>query len=228
MAFSVIQPVSLREQVVEQIRAAIIEGRLKPSDHIIESALTAQLGVSRTPVREALILLERDCLIISEPRRGSFVPSFTPQDVEAIFTMRTTLENFAAELIIAQLTSRDFDHLRASIEQQQAAIRAGDFKLVRSVDMNFHQYLVDRSAHPLLTRNWRQIVAQIAAVLYMRAEATPDYDEMIAIQDHQAFVDAYERRDLVGVMNLNRLINRRVSDECQLAVERSLRGRTTQ
>lgn len=224
MSFSVIQPVSLREQVVEQIRTAIIEGRLKPGDHIVENSLTAQLGVSRTPVREALILLERDGLVVSQPHRGSFVRSFTEADVEAIFSMRTNLENFAAERIIQSLDDEDFARLYGSIEQQRAAIARGDFKQVRSIDMSFHQYIVDRSQHAILAQNWRQIVAQIAAVLYIRAEGIPDYDEYLAIRDHTAIVDAYARRDLEAVMHLNRQVNQRVANECTFSIRKIRTG----
>lgn len=220
MSFSVIQPVSLREQVVEQIRTAIIEGRLRPGDHIVETGLTQQLGVSRTPVREALILLERDGLVISHPHRGSFVRTFGVIDIEAIFSMRTTLENFAAELIIATLNEEDFATLYGSIERQRASIQSGDFKQVRSIDMAFHQFLVDRSGHTLLARNWRQIVAQIAAVLYIRAEGIPDYDEYLAIRDHTSIVDAYHQRDLQAVMRLNRQVNQRVADECKYSINK--------
>jgi DNA-binding GntR family transcriptional regulator len=91
--FSQIRAVSLREQVAEQIRIAIIEGRLKPNDHIVESQLTEQLGVSRTPVREALILLESESLVVSIPNRGCFVRAFSTDDVRALFSMRIVLEN---------------------------------------------------------------------------------------------------------------------------------------
>ena len=92
-----IHPVSLRDQVVDQIRTAIIQGQLKPGDHIVKQDLTDLLGVSRTPVREALLLLEQEGLVTSIPNRGFFVRVFTEQDVEHIFSMRTTLENFAGE-----------------------------------------------------------------------------------------------------------------------------------
>ena len=120
--FSHIRPINLREQVAEQIRTAIIEGRLKPNDHVVEGALTEQFGVSRTPVREALILLEREALIVSVPNRGCFVRAFNEDDVSALFTMRTSLENFAAELIIGKLTDDDLSYLRRLIEIQQHAI----------------------------------------------------------------------------------------------------------
>lgn len=219
VTFSQIRSVSLREQVVEQIRAAIIEGRLRPNDHIVESTLTLQLGVSRTPVREALILLESDGLVVSYPHRGSFVRIFTAQDVDDIFSMRTALENFAGERIIEHLTETDYAHLQSLIDQQQAAILVHDFKIVRTIDMSFHQYLLDASKHDMLIRNWRQIVAQIAAVLYLRAEAIPDYDEYHAIRDHGHILECYRQRDLPGLMQRNRLINQRVAGECKFAIE---------
>jgi DNA-binding GntR family transcriptional regulator len=218
--FSQIRAVNLREQVAEQIRIAIIEGRLKPNDHIVESALTEQLGVSRTPVREALIILERESLVVSIPNRGCFVRVFTPDDVRALFSMRVNLENFTAELVIGQLTDEDFKFLGNLIEQQEVYIRQNDFKQVRSTDVAFHQYLINHSKHPHLIRNWQEIVAQVAAVLYLRAEAIPNYDEDLAIQDHKAILSAYAAQDLERIKAENRRINKRVEEECVMAVQK--------
>lgn len=216
--FSHIRAVSLREQVAEQIRTAIIEGRLKPNDHVVETALTQELGVSRTPIREALILLEHEALIVTVPHRGAFVRAFNTGDVEALFSMRTTLENFAAELIYERLDAADYDELQRLIETQKRYIEQGNVRLVRRTDMSFHQYLVDESSHPVLMRHWQEIVAQIAAVLYLRAESRPNYDESLAISDHQRILEAYKARDLAQIKAENVRINRRVCDECVAAV----------
>ncbi len=226
--FSPIKATSLREKVAEQIRTAIIEGRLKPNDHIVESSLTQQLGVSRTPVREALILLEREALIVSYPHRGSYVRAFNTDDVEAIFTMRTTLENFAAELIMDRLSEDDFAQLERLIERQRRFIDQGDFKQVRSTDMSFHAYLVNHAGHPVLYRNWQEIVAQVAAVLYLRADALADMDEYRAISDHQAIVAALRKGDMEHLRAENKRINRRVMDECKLALQLLQEGRRAQ
>jgi len=218
-AFLQIRSVSLREQVVDQIRTAIIEGRLKPNDHIVEQALTEQLGVSRTPVREALILLEREGLLVASRNRGCFVRLFTQEDVKSIFSMRTALENFAGELIIERLGSDDHDHLQTTIERQRGFIEQRDFKNVRSTDMAFHRFIIETSGHPLLIRSWSELVAQIAALLYVRAEAIPDYDEYLAIRDHQAIVDAYRKRDLDLLRTVNKRINERVAGECCRGLE---------
>lgn len=219
-SFRPIKPISLRDEVVRQVRVAIIEGRLKPGDHIIEKKLTDELGVSRTPVREALILLEREGLVISEPHRGSFVRIFSEDDIQHIFSMRVTLENFAAELVIQDLQEDDFQFLASAIDEQRHAIEADNFKTVRRIDMSFHQYIIERSCHPLLIRNWSELVAQIAAVLYMRAEAVPNYDEYLAIADHTLIYDAFRRRDLQAVQMINRQINERVAQECQFSLKK--------
>lgn len=219
MVFSPIRATNLRAEVVEQIREAIVNGQLKPGDHIVEKMITDQLGVSRTPVREALIILESEGLIVSSPHRGSFVRTFTPADVTEIFTMRTALENLAAELIIDKLTDADLTYFAGLIQQQREAIDRHDFKKVRSIDMSFHRGLIDRAEHPLLKKNWEAIVAQIAALLYLRAEAIPNYDEYLAVRDHQAILDAYTARDPARVGAENRRINERVAGECLLGVK---------
>jgi DNA-binding GntR family transcriptional regulator len=217
MTFTAIHTLSLREQVVEQIRTAIIEGRLKPNDHIVEAALTQKMGVSRTPVREALILLEREGLVIASPNRGFFVRAFTPDDVRHIFTMRITLENFAAELVIDRLDESDFRHLNHLIDQQRQEIDQDNFERARSTDMAFHRHLIAASNHPLLARSWGELVAQVAALLHVRYAAQV-MDEYQVIEDHRRIVAAYRARDLAAVMQANQEINARVMAECQLAL----------
>ncbi len=218
-----VRPLSLREQVVEQIRNAIIEGRLNLGDRITEIGLTEELGVSRTPVREALILLEREGLIVSAPNRSNMVRSFTERDVGDIFSMRTALENFAGELSIDRLEAADMQHLAAAIEAQKQAIHQRDLQAVRRVDMAFHRYLVERSEHPLLIRQWTEIVAQIASLLYLRAEAITDYDELQSINDHKAIVQAYQTHNLDALRILNTQINQRVAGECRIGVAHRLK-----
>lgn len=218
MTFSPVRSMTLRDQVIEQIRTAIIEGRLRPGDHIVEASITEQMQVSRTPVREALILLEQQSLVVSYPNRGYFVQAFTEEDVREIFSMRANLENFAAELNIDRFTEDDYLTLEGMITRQKAAIETGDFKHVRSIDMGFHRYIVSFSGHSRLLRSWSELVAQVAALLHLRAEGF-EYDEMRAAQDHMLIVEGYRARDLAAVMRHNNAINARVSGECQRAIQ---------
>lgn len=216
---STIRPVTLRQQVTDQIRAAIIEGELKPNDHITETSLTEKLGVSRVPVREALILLESEGLIVSIPNRGNFVRAFEEKDVDEVLSMRTMLESFAAEILIGTLTATDFRHLRRLINDITQAIGEQSFSTARRIDMTLHTYLIERTEHSLLIKNWTQLVAQIAALLHIRHLAIPDYPELTATRDdHLAMVEALEKRDLPLVQQLHRAINLRVAAECKRAL----------
>jgi DNA-binding GntR family transcriptional regulator len=218
MTFSPVRSMTLRDQVIEQIRTAIIEGRLRPGDHIVEASITEQMQVSRTPVREALILLEQQSLVVSYPNRGYFVQAFTEEDVREIFSMRASLENFAAELNIDRFTEDDYLTLEGMITRQKAAIETGDSKHVRGIDMGFHRYIVSFSGHSRLLRSWSELVAQVAALLHLRAEGF-EYDEMRAAEDHMLIVDGYRARDLEAVRRHNNAINARVSGECQRAIQ---------
>lgn len=216
--FDKVHTSSLREQVVQQIRASIIAGRLQPGDHIVETSLTEQLGVSRTPIREALILLEREGLVISEPNRGSYVRAYDAQDVDAIFEMRATLENAAGEACIRALGDVDYTHLDKLIETQKEHIERGNREEVRAVDMAFHRYLIEKSHNPILERFWSEIVAQVAALLHVRASAFPNYNEYLAVSDHSSIVFAYRQRDLNELRQVNLRINERVAAECRAAI----------
>jgi DNA-binding GntR family transcriptional regulator len=218
--FSEIRPVTLREQIVDQVRAAIIEGRMKPADHVTEITLTKYLGVSRTPVREALILLEREGLLDFVPNRGYFVRVFTERDIREIFSLRTALENLAAELCITHLQPEHYAHLEQLIRDQTDAIEQGVMKDVRRIDVAFHRYFIDASDHALLIKNWTSIVAQIAALLHMRAEAFPNYDEHIVIGDHKAILNAYRSGDPLNVARINAAINARVAEMCVAGVSK--------
>lgn len=215
-----IQPVTLRGQIVERIRTAIVQGSLRPNDHIVEQELTEQLGVSRTPVREALILLEGEGLVEFIPNRGCFVRAYHIEEIEEIFSMRTMLENCAAELIIQQLTDSDFATLGSLIDEQAKNLADGAVAQSRVTDMAFHQYFIERTGHKLLAENWLRIVAQIAALIHTRALGLPDYDEAQVISDHRRILVAYRSGDVAQVKEVNTAINNEVAAKCIEAIQR--------
>lgn len=222
---STIRPITLRDQIVEQVRNAIIEGELKPTDHITEAELTARLGVSRTPVREALILLEAEGLVVFQPNRGSFVRAFDADGVDEVFSMRTTLENFAAELLVGHLAQADFDHLGELVQQISDALRLRQFSAARRLDMAFHQYLIERTGHSILIRAWKQLVAQIALLLHMRLQILPHYPELETAQtDHDRILRDYRAADLDAIRATNRAVNARVAAELKTALADHLPG----
>ena len=96
----------------------------------------------------------------------------------------------------------------------------GDLNSARSIDIEFHRVLVHGSGNRLLIRSWEEIVAQIAALLYIRSESYPNYDEGKAMRDHEDIVLAYRARDLAAVKAANRRINEQAAQECLQSLQK--------
>lgn len=216
-----IQRLTLREQIIQQIRSAIIEGTLRPNDHLPIQDLTKQLGVSRAPLSEALLLLEGEGLVVSVPNKGFFVRAFEIRDVDIIFSMRTILENSAAEIVMGKLTDKDYEHIAHINTELELAIQDDSISIARSYDMLFHQFFIEKSEHDLLIKAWKQLVAQIAALLQIRADHSNTYNSDV-IGDHQALVSCYENEGLETLKRLNININNRVAYECKEALRQQI------
>jgi DNA-binding GntR family transcriptional regulator len=209
-----IKPVSLRDQVYDAIRQAILDRRLKPGDHIRGQELTELLDVSRTPLREALGLAERDGLVQYVPNRGWFVTKFTPPEIREIFSIRCGLENLAADMIIDRLTEAEFAELTSQIAEFGRVILRNDAPLRSKLDLAFHQRLVELSGNQRLLRMWCNIAIQCSMVFNYHTVTIPDYDHWQGVRDHTAILDALRSRDPVAVHAVNDGINRRVADQC--------------
>lgn len=209
-----VKPVTLRDQVYAEIRQAIFERTLKPGDHIQERELTPLLNISRTPLREALGLLERDGLVQYFPNRGWFVTKYTPPEIAEIFDIRSGLENLAADLIIDRLTEADFAELRARIDELGEAILTEDVPRKFKLDMDFHQRVVELSGNRRLLRMWQNIAVQCSIVFHYHTVTLPDYDHWLAVVDHTAILNALRSREAAKVRAVNNEINRRVAAQC--------------
>jgi DNA-binding GntR family transcriptional regulator len=134
---------TLRTEVVDMLRDAIVTGKLKPGERLKENGLASQMSVSRSPIREAFRQLEQEGLIVSIPNQGSFVKVFDEDDVREIFTLRSALEDLACEIILKEkkLHPEDLERLEAYIEQQKEAVEAWDFDRLTRLDMDFHEFI---------------------------------------------------------------------------------------
>ena len=217
MSTQVLQPIRpnqlLAEEAVVQLRQAIVEGRLQPGEHLAENGLAQQLGISRSPVREALRLLEREGLVVGLPNRGTFVRKFSAHDVEEIFALRVAIESLAAEWAIERLNEADFQELEKLLEVQRAAVAAGDMQHLNEADINFHEYICRRSGHSRLIGVWQGIRSQCLTLFHWRLRAYPDYVPQTVVTDHEQFLQAFSQRDLARVLELHREVNRRVVRE---------------
>lgn len=206
---------TLRVQVVDILRNAIVSGQLKPGEHLKEGVIEEQLAVSRSPIREALRQLEQEGLIVSIPNQGSFVRRFDEQDVWEIFTLRTALEDLACELLLrnGQIPSSDLAELQELIDQQDAAYRAEDWSTLASLDMEFHELIVSKSGSGRLLRMWQRLRLQIQMLFCERWRAL-DQVPLSVSPNHSAILEALRQGDLDQISRLNKEINAGVAQVC--------------
>jgi DNA-binding GntR family transcriptional regulator len=150
MPLSRVESSSKRDQVLERLRGAILRGELRPGERIVELRLGRELGVSQTPVREALSALAREGLVLKIDHRGTFVSSLDRRELREVLTLRALLEGYCARLACPQLSGTDLAALRTIVDEMRIAARAGDLAGVTEVDFRFHAAIYELSRHRLL------------------------------------------------------------------------------
>jgi DNA-binding GntR family transcriptional regulator len=133
--------VSVREKTYEYLKAGIFSGRFRPGERLAEEHLAEELGVSRTPVREALHKLEQDGLIEPMESRGFCIPSDSPEEIEDLFELRTVLEGYTLKIICERITDEQIAMLEGIIEKADDALRRKRIDEVFQWNTLFHDIL---------------------------------------------------------------------------------------
>lgn len=134
------KPVSLADQVFEHIERDILSGKYTRGEIITESKLSSELGVSRTPIREALRMLSQEHLI-EESGKGNIVIGISEKDLDDIFIIRKELECIAASMAAKNRTSEQLDELKETLELQEFYVAKSDTDHIKYMDNKFHQIL---------------------------------------------------------------------------------------
>ena len=135
----------LREVVFETLRDAIRKGILKPGERLMEIHLAEQLGVSRTPVREAIRKLELEGYVIMMPRRGTYVSNLSIKDINEVFEIRTSLDSLASGLAAERITDEELEHLQRLLVVIGEAIKEKNMEKIVEADTKFHDILYQAS-----------------------------------------------------------------------------------
>lgn len=155
---------SLTEQAVEEIRARIVRGDFELSAPLSESTLAAELGVSKTPVREALLQLRSEGLVSIQPQRGSFVFDISSAEILELGELRETLE-LAALRLAAERDARGLaDALRAIMAKMRLALDRGDVMSYRMLDGDFHRAFFEHAGNRYLLASYLGIAFRIQAL----------------------------------------------------------------
>jgi DNA-binding GntR family transcriptional regulator len=181
----------LKLQIAERLRRAIVTGRLRPGEVLIETALAAQLGVSRAPVREAVQILEGDGLVETVAYKGKRVKPLTVREVVETCEMRTVFEVTAARRLLASGTS--VEALREPCRAMEAAAIAGDREALVTADHAFHRTLIALADHQLLAQHWAGLYLRIHQIMSLRQDRDVNLLDIAA--NHPPIVRALAGRD---------------------------------
>ena len=131
----------LRDVVFNTLRQAILTGELKPGERLMEIHLANRLGVSRTPIREAIRKLELEGLVIMIPRRGAEVAGITEKNLRDVLEVRRCLEELAVELAVERMDEEDIEKLEEARQRFREALKSGDMIRIAQADEQFHDVI---------------------------------------------------------------------------------------
>lgn len=160
--------VPVRKKVYEHLKTSILSGLLSPEERLTEEHLAEMLGVSRTPVREALYKLESEGLIQQLETRGFIVSGDSKEEVEELFEIRAVLEGYALRITSARITEESLQQLSESIKKAEVALKAHQINDVFQWNTRFHDTLHERVSDKV--RLYRMIVDMRKQVLRYRKE----------------------------------------------------------
>ena len=147
----------LREIVYEELKRQILIGEIAPGTRMMEVELADDMGVSRTPVREAIRKLEKEGLVTIEPRRGAYASDISIKDIVGVLEVRQDLEGMAAGLAAVKATEEEKEELKKATEEYRHAVESGNIEEIIRWDEAFHKRIVNCSGNKTLI----QLVSQV-------------------------------------------------------------------
>ncbi len=207
---------------LEALRASIMGGEFALGEHLIETALAEQLGISRGPLREALALLEKDGLIESFPHRGRYVVDFNTTDVDEYYGLRKVLETYAVELLIKRADRNSDRILQRAWSRIRDAADKGDSRRLALSDLAFHDALYQLTGDSVLISVWTQCVAgRLRMLVNLATDAHAPMGEESG--NHRLILEAILGRD---VRAARAHVSRHV-DDAWSRIRRAVAGRAS-
>ena len=184
----------LRDVVFNTLRKAILRGNLEPGERLREIHLADKLGVSRTPIREAIRKLELEGLVVMIPRKGAVVAEITEKSLRDVLEVRRALEALAVRLACEKILDAEVEELKVAAERFEEALEPGDVTAFAEADVRFHDIIyraTDNQRLIQLLYNLREQMYRYR-VEYLKRE---DAHETL-LEEHQAIIETIEKRDV--------------------------------
>lgn len=184
----------LRDVVFNTLRQAILKGELKPGERLMEIALAEKLGVSRTPIREAMRKLELEGLVVMIPRRGAQVANITEKDLNDVLEVRIALENVAIEKACTRMSEEDMGRLWLAAKEFERTMAEGNLVRLAEADVAFHEIIYRASDNKRLNQVLNNLREQIYRyrVEYLKEEETRN----LLVKEHEELTKAIRQRDV--------------------------------
>jgi DNA-binding GntR family transcriptional regulator len=201
----------LHDEVVSRLRHVLMEGEIPPGAKIPERELCASLGISRTPLREALKVLAAEGLVVLLPNRGSRAAKLTQNDVKELFEVCEALEATAGELacpLISDEQLREIGALQASMVEHY---RARDLPAYYRCNRLIHESIVRAADNAVLAGLYESISARIRRARFITPMSPEHW--ALAVQEHEGILNALQRRDASGLAHILRTHLRRKREE---------------
>lgn len=183
----------LRDVVFNTLRQAILRGELKPGERLMENQLANKLGVSRTPIREALRKLELEGLVNMVPRKGAEVADITEKSLRDVLEVRKALEELSVQLACEKITEEEIEELKRVAERFKDTLDDQDVTKIAEADVAFHDVIytaTDNQKLILLLNNLREQMYRYRVEYLKKEEA---YPQLIA--EHEELIDNISKRN---------------------------------
>lgn len=193
----------LRDVVFRTLRQAILTGEMKPGERLLEIHLANKLGVSRTPIREAIRMLELEGLVVMVPRRGAQVAQITEKSMSDVLEVRCALDELAVALACERIEDEEIEELKDACEDFEKIIETKDIQKIAKADIAIHDVIYKASGNPRLT----QLINNLAEQMYRyRFEYLKDETQHQALcREHWDIYKNVKKRDTEVAKELIRL-----------------------
>ncbi len=208
----------LRDVVFNTLREAILRGDLVPGERLMELQLASKLGVSRTPIREAIRMLEQEGLAITIPRKGAIVAGMTEKDMQDVLEIREALEELSVQVACDKITDEQIAMLRETMENFKESLESGDIKRMAEADVEFHNVIYQATDNPKLINMLSNLQEQMYRYRVEYLKNPDNHDQLL--QEHEAIYKGILEKDKDGV---TQMIRRHISNQVDV-VKHIIRG----
>lgn len=211
----------LRDVVFHTLRRAILTGQLKPGERLMEVHLANKLGVSRTPIREAIRKLELEGLVTMIPRRGAEVAQITEKSLKDVLEVRRALDVLSVELACERITKEEMEELYRACQEFEKAAREKEPSVIAQADVRLHDIIVDATRNQRLKQLVNNLSEQMYRYRFVYIQEANQYENLI--EEHREVYESIVERNKERAARAARLHidNQELSILRQLHLEKS-------